>query len=216
MSNHSLREPQSSTVLRSMALMATLLTSSSRTRPTSKRTDKHSGSIENRTKFPLEVVNAVIANLWAKTGLRLSPWDKGLYGDMRMDDPVPTDVYLVDRLKQNYPNLAYLHLVSSIAPFNVPPEDVTQADFIYRMWAPRPVITTGARYDRDSSGLKVAEESDTAEHSWQTRICRSAIALNRLDPTTIYATRGNPDGYIPVLRRVFEVATSVNSKWTYQ
>ena len=32
-----------------------------------------------------------------------------------------------------------------------------QADFIYKLWTPRPVITTGG-YDRES-GLKIAEET---------------------------------------------------------
>ena len=33
------------------------------------------------------------------------------YTDMRMPDPIPTFTYLVRRLAEDYPKLAYLHLV---------------------------------------------------------------------------------------------------------
>ncbi|PIL25902.1 hypothetical protein GSI_11655 [Ganoderma sinense ZZ0214-1] len=166
-----------------------------------KRTDEYGGSIENRARFMLEVVDAIVARVGqSKTGLRLSPWDKGPFGDMRMDDPVPTYTYLVDQLKQKYPNLAYLHVVSPIAPFNAPPENATQSDFIYRIWSPRPIITTGG-YDRES-GLKVAAETGQlvgygraflANPDLPFRLEKD-IALNQVDPTTIYA-RESPDGY---------------------
>jgi len=40
-----------------------------------KRTDKYGGSIENRSRFVLEILDAVITRVGArKTGLRLSPW----------------------------------------------------------------------------------------------------------------------------------------------
>lgn len=43
------------------------------------RTDEYGGSIENRAKFALEIVDAVAKAVGAdKTGIRLSPW--GLYG----------------------------------------------------------------------------------------------------------------------------------------
>ncbi|KAM5537385.1 hypothetical protein V8D89_008904 [Ganoderma adspersum] len=168
---------------------------------TNKRTDEYGGSIENRGRFVLEVVDAIVARVGqSKTGLRLSPWDKGPFGDMRMDDPVPTYTYVVDQLKQKYPNLAYLHVVSSSGPFNVPPEDPSDADFIYRIWSPRPVITTGG-YDRES-GLKVAEETGQlvgygraflANPDLPFRLQKD-IALNQVDRTTIYS-REIPDGY---------------------
>ena len=44
---------------------------------------------------------------------------------MRMEDPLPIFIYLVDQLKEKYPDLAYLHVVSSNAPFNVGPQDPT-------------------------------------------------------------------------------------------
>ena len=40
-----------------------------------KRTDEYGGSVENRCRFALEIVDAVIKEVGAeKTGMRLSPW----------------------------------------------------------------------------------------------------------------------------------------------
>lgn len=40
-----------------------------------KRTDEYGGSIENRARFALEVVDAIAEKIGAeKTGIRMSPW----------------------------------------------------------------------------------------------------------------------------------------------
>jgi NADPH2 dehydrogenase len=40
------------------------------------RTDEYGGSIENRTRFTLEVIDAVVKEVGAsKTAIRLSPWN---------------------------------------------------------------------------------------------------------------------------------------------
>ena len=42
-----------------------------------KRTDEYGGSIENRVRFPLEVIDTVIAAVGqSKTGVRFSPWNR--------------------------------------------------------------------------------------------------------------------------------------------
>ena len=45
------------------------------------------------------------------------------YTDQRMKDPIPTFTYLVEQLKKRYPNLAYLHTITPLAPDNKGPED---------------------------------------------------------------------------------------------
>ncbi|CAH0038470.1 unnamed protein product [Clonostachys solani] len=75
-----------------------------------KRGDKWGGTIENRVRFPLEVVKAVSSAIGAdKTGLRLSPYSN--YLGMGMDFPVPTFHYLLENLKPL--GLAYLSLVEA-------------------------------------------------------------------------------------------------------
>lgn len=42
---------------------------------TNQRTDEYGGSIENRCRFPLEIVNAVVNAIGEqRTAIRLSPW----------------------------------------------------------------------------------------------------------------------------------------------
>ena len=42
-----------------------------------KRTDEYGGSIQNRIRFPLEVVDAVVEAVGAeRTGVRISPWSE--------------------------------------------------------------------------------------------------------------------------------------------
>ncbi|CCO32438.1 NADPH dehydrogenase 3 [Rhizoctonia solani AG-1 IB] len=78
-----------------------------------KRTDEYGGSIENRARFTLEVVDAVTAAVGAKrTGIRFSPWGK--FQGMRMEDPVPTFSYVVKELAKRHTDLAYVHFVEPV------------------------------------------------------------------------------------------------------
>jgi NADPH2 dehydrogenase len=41
------------------------------------RTDEYGGSVDNRVRFPLEVINAIVETIGAeKTAVRISPWSK--------------------------------------------------------------------------------------------------------------------------------------------
>ncbi|KAI0668687.1 NADH oxidase family-domain-containing protein [Trametes maxima] len=137
--------------LRSTGPMATLSTSSFRTFQTSGLTN-----VENRARFALEIVDAIVAGVGqSKAAIRLSPWNA--YQDMRMDNVEAQFGYLVEQLKQKYPDLAFIHAITPAAPFSKGPENIENEDFIYKLWAPRPVITTGG-YDR-ASAHKVTERT---------------------------------------------------------
>jgi NADPH2 dehydrogenase len=78
--------------------------------------------------------------------------------DMRMDDPVPTYTYLVEKIKQEFPDLAYLHVIE---PRVNGAEDREPAkhesnDFLRKIWAPRPFLSAGG-YTREL-GMQVADE----------------------------------------------------------
>ena len=54
---------------------------------TNKRTDDYGGSVENRARFALEVIDAIVARIGqTKTAIRLSPWfesrSKGMVSNM--------------------------------------------------------------------------------------------------------------------------------------
>ena len=77
---------------------------------TNHRDDRYGGSIENRARLTLEVVEAV-AEVWGadRVGLRLSPLSTAV-GDTPLDStPMETHSYLVRRLGEM--GLAYLHVV---------------------------------------------------------------------------------------------------------
>jgi N-ethylmaleimide reductase len=77
---------------------------------TNKRTDRYGGSVENRTRLPVEVIE-VIADIWGpdRVGIRLSPITRAV-GDTPLDsDPQATYGFLAKRLGKL--GLAYLHCV---------------------------------------------------------------------------------------------------------
>lgn len=81
---------------------------------TNRRTDGYGGSIENRSRLFLEVVDAVSSVIGsARIGVRLSPF--GDFRDMRDSDPRALFGYLLQRLSER--NIAYAHLVESRASF---------------------------------------------------------------------------------------------------
>ncbi|KAL0060237.1 hypothetical protein AAF712_012992 [Marasmius tenuissimus] len=74
------------------------------------RTDAYGGSAENRARFALEMVDAVVKAVGPrKTGLRLSPWNT--FQETTDKNPVPTYSYLVRELKKAHPTLSYIHVV---------------------------------------------------------------------------------------------------------
>lgn len=73
------------------------------------RTDEYGGSIENRCRFALEVVEAVSQEIGGgRTAIRLSPIIDHM-GAMD-SDPVSLGLYLVQRLNELKEPLAYLHI----------------------------------------------------------------------------------------------------------
>ncbi|KAH8816690.1 hypothetical protein F5884DRAFT_776996 [Xylogone sp. PMI_703] len=96
-----------------------------------KRTDKWGGSIENRSRFALEVTKAVVEAVGAeRTGIRLSPYSP--FQGMRMEDPKPTFSYLVQELKKY--NLAFLHIVLPRIAGNVDVATQESIDYLIDIW----------------------------------------------------------------------------------
>lgn len=83
-----------------------------------RRTDQYGGSIQNRSRFIMEIVDACCKAIGSeKLGIRLSP--NGNYKDVFDSDPVALYDYLINEL--NDYNLAYLHIMESYSPM-VPAE----------------------------------------------------------------------------------------------
>jgi N-ethylmaleimide reductase len=75
---------------------------------TNKRTDAYGGSVENRAKFPLEIVNALIS-VWGanRVGVRISP--SGKWGAISDSNPEATFGYYAQKLSDL--GIAYLHVI---------------------------------------------------------------------------------------------------------
>ncbi len=82
---------------------------------TNRRSDKYGGSIENRTRFYFETLEAILSVLPAdRVGTRLNPMYHGRAGITLNEDSLPTFESIVNRL--NDYKLAYLHLSRPFFP----------------------------------------------------------------------------------------------------
>lgn len=115
-----------------------------------KRTDQWGGNVENRARFPLETIRAVVDAIGAeRTAIRYSPW--GRFQGMRMDDPIPQFSYLARKTAEF--GLAYVHLVESRidGSAHVQGTDAEQLDFFLDSYAnSTPVLVSGG-YTPDSA-----------------------------------------------------------------
>lgn len=107
------------------------------------RTDIYGGSIENRCRFPLEVVDAVVDAVGAeRTAIRFSPWSE--FQDMKDDTPYETWGYLTKSLQEKHSNLAFIDFIEPRADFTVD-EYKKQADTLdpFRKEWKGPMISAG-------------------------------------------------------------------------
>lgn len=163
---------------------------------TNRRTDAYGGSVDNRARLLLEVLDAV-CDVWGsqRVGVRLSPIQP--FNDMRDTDPEMTFSRVVELL--NPLNLAYLHVtrLGMDAPGAAGPAfDLTR---LRRLW--QGIYMTNHGYDRTSAMAAVEQgEADLvafgtlflANPDLVERLRRDA-PLNSPDPTTFYG--GDERGY---------------------
>lgn len=120
-----------------------------------KRTDRWGGSIENRSRFAVEVTKAVIEAVGAeRTGLRLSPWSQ--FQGMKMADPVPQFEHLNKELKKL--NLGYLHLVESRISGNADVEATEKVDPFVKVWGKTSPVLLAGGLKPDSAKKALDEE----------------------------------------------------------
>ncbi|KAJ4315878.1 hypothetical protein N0V84_008147 [Fusarium piperis] len=163
-----------------------------------KRTDSWGGSIENRSRFAVEVTRAIVDAVGSeRTAIRLSPWSK--YQGMGMTDPVPQFSDLVRRLADF--KLAYLHACESDARQS----DGEEIKFLLDAYGDAsPVIVAG---NYDASLAKKAVDDDYAKHDIVVAFGRSYISnpdlvfrakngteFSPFDPKTMYGQ--SDEGYI--------------------
>lgn len=97
-----------------------------------KRDDAYGGSIENRSRFVDEIINAVVDAIGAeRVGLRLSPFST--FQGMRMEDPIPQFSDIIKNASRS--GIAYLHLVEARISGAVDSASTADSlDFAYKLW----------------------------------------------------------------------------------
>ncbi|KAF5353709.1 hypothetical protein D9758_008670 [Tetrapyrgos nigripes] len=76
------------------------------------RTDEYGGSVENRARFALEVIDAIVKAVGPrKTAIRLSPWNNIFGMGMGVPKTKAQFSYLVSKIKEAHPTLSYIHLI---------------------------------------------------------------------------------------------------------
>lgn len=132
------------------------------------RTDQYGGSIENRTRFLLEVVDTVIG-VWgaSRVGVRLSPY--GTFNSMSDSDPIALFSHVIGEL--NTRNIAYLHVIEPRATSAGGSDAVADS-------AP----STSALFRKKFNGVFISAGGYTAENAQQTVETgqADAIAFGRL------------------------------------
>ncbi|KAK0215413.1 hypothetical protein IW262DRAFT_1449788 [Armillaria fumosa] len=117
------------------------------------RDDEYGGSTQKRVKFSLEVIERVVKEVGAdRVRLRLR---------MRTEDPIPIFSYLTTRVKELYPDFAYIHVIvarvdgaSDLYPKDIKAFETN--DFIRKIWALKPLISAGGY--TSESGMQTANE----------------------------------------------------------
>jgi N-ethylmaleimide reductase len=104
------------------------------------RTDQYGGSVENRARLALEIVEAVV-NVWGegKVGIRLSP--SNYFNGISDTDPASVYDYLINELNR-YP-LAYIHLMEPLASLERFPHYIKEVTARYRKIYKGTIISNG-------------------------------------------------------------------------
>ena len=167
-----------------------------------KRCDRYGGSVENRARFLLEVLEAVI-DVWGgdRVGVRLSP--SGTNYSMADSDRRATFTYAVEAL--NDFDLAYFHLME---PNDWGDDTGLDAAFFRPIFKGR--LMVNGDYDKERGNAVLAKghadlvsfgRTFIANPDLPRRLALSA-ELNEPDPSTFYG--GDEEGYIdyPTLSKV--------------
>jgi len=163
-----------------------------------RRTDAYGGSIENRARFPLEVVDAVTA-VWGpqRVGYKVAPYFSGY--SMSDSHPLQTFSFIASQLSKR--GLLYLHVTEPVNNNPATPAGNERATPILRGKFKGALIANGG-YDVHTAHAAIARgEADLvafgvpflANPDLPVRY-RSNAALNAPDQATFYA--GEAKGYI--------------------
>jgi N-ethylmaleimide reductase len=164
-----------------------------------RRTDAYGGSVANRTRFLLEVVEAV-TSVWGsdRVGVRIGPSNK--FGGMGDSSPDVTFAYLARALARF--GLAYLHVIEPRVTGNVSEDDKppTAAGLLRPLFG-GPVIAAGGFNAEGADAILTTGDADLVAFGRDflsnpdlPERMRRGLPLNPYDRTTFYY--GGTKGYV--------------------
>jgi N-ethylmaleimide reductase len=121
------------------------------------RIDRYGGSIANRARFPLEVVDAVVS-VWGpgRVGYKISPYFAAF--SMSDSSPIDTFAHLTKQLSDR--ELAYLHIAEAVAGTGAAPVGTKRATPVLRGLFKGTVILNGGYRLESANAALAAGEGD--------------------------------------------------------
>ena len=117
---------------------------------TNQRTDEYGGEPARMVRFPLEVLDAVLAATTLSVGMRLAP---AAHVNVQAD-PRDRAVYELYLLELSRRRLSYVHLGAATDQLESPELGERPGDFLRRHYPGKLILTGG--YDRASAGARLA------------------------------------------------------------
>jgi N-ethylmaleimide reductase len=124
---------------------------------TNLRKDEYGGSLENRSRFLLEVVQTVLNEVGAKrVGVKISPMHEG-GAFAANDETLPVTEYAIRKL--NAYNLSHLLLMGSTTDFSGTPLEKLTDDGMFRHFRPiyKGTLIANVKMDRERGNRLIAE-----------------------------------------------------------
>lgn len=119
-----------------------------------KRNDRWGGSIENRSRFCIEVLKAVCKAVGPeRTAVRLSPFSD--FQAMGMKDPIPQFTYLISQLKPL--GLAYMHLIEPRVAGSLSRDanESENLEFAIKTWEWSAPLVLAGGYDSENASRRL-------------------------------------------------------------
>jgi len=163
------------------------------------RTDDYGGSIPNKVRFVVEVMQELIRVVGSeKVGIKISPFH--FYGDMVLDDPIATYTYLIEKL--NDMAFAYVEIMRRSPNFTSPEHGAADDEIELFGRKIRQTVIANAGYDKASAEAELEKgiaklisfgKLYIANPDLHERFEKNAT-LNEPDRATMYG--GGKHGYI--------------------
>lgn len=171
-----------------------------------KRTDIYGGSIENRSRFVLDVM-AELVDVWGsgKVGIKVSPTIP--FNSTVDSDPVSLYSYLFGQMNEMH--LAYVHLMEGLFPTDAFPHWPTDVLGAFGEMIDAPLLTNGG-YTADSAEAVLSSQRANAvsfgtpfiaNPDFPQRVIQG-VALAEPDRNTMYG--GDDEGYVDYPRATKE------------